>query len=196
MKKIITLLLVLIAFSAAEYPAPAGFKWGTAPDKKCRQTQLTQIKDVILCTTTNVSKPIPWVDEYYLLYYKNKLIKVLMNSKSTRDDVTGSTNRELYEKIKETLTSKYGEPETSYETSGRKLYEEYDEFFECLAYTGCGAYLSVWTNQENRSTMSLEIKSLGSRGRGYVQIAYESIAFQKFTEDKKALEDQATNEGL
>lgn len=196
MKKILIGILALVAIAAAEYPAPAGFKWGSTPSDACRKASTTLEGNLTLCSMTTAPKPIPWVNYYVLVYYKGKLVKVLMDSKITDDDVTGSENVELYDKIKSTLLSKYGDPVSSVEVTGQKLYREYDEFYECLAYTGCGAYSSLWEDPSDKSVVSLEIKSSEFRGRGYVRIIYQAVAFLEYTDDREELEAKATDEGL
>jgi hypothetical protein len=77
----------------------------------------------------------------------------------------------LYGKVKTSLSNKYGEP-TQYEYTGNELYDEYDEFYQCLMYDGCGTWASFWSI-ENGGVVMIELKGL-SRGTGYLNMAYES----------------------
>lgn len=53
--------------------------------------------------------------------------------------------------MKSKLTAKYGTPTNSYEYIGRKLWDEYDEFYQCLAYSGCGAWISLFESKAGES---------------------------------------------
>ncbi len=65
------------------------------------------------------------------------------------------------------LTKKYGKPSSHLEISGQELYKDYDEFYQCLGYSGCGAYFSVY----NFSGGTIGLELIGqSRGEGFLKL--------------------------
>ena len=73
--------------------------------------------------------------------------------------------------IARALTEKYGKPGNNYQSTGSKLFKEYDEFYQCLAYSGCGMWITIYESADK--SISLEIKGL-RRGIGYLVITTES----------------------
>lgn len=200
MKKIVFLLsLFMPMYSlAAEISAPFGFEWGkTKLDIESTGIKLTECQEetgVTTCQTTIPPKGISFGETYFLFIDRDKgLQKLILIGKTIESDITGSEGKAIYEKIKSGLSDKYGKPE-SYEYSGRKLYDEYDEFYQCLKYDGCGSWFSFWSPAEGGSS-SLELNGL-KRGAGFLRLAYESkewesiinsIENRKLSEDNDAL---------
>lgn len=200
MKKIVFLLsLFMPMYSlAAEISAPFGFEWGkTKLDIESTGIKLTECQEktgVTTCRTTIPPKGVSFGETYLLFIDRDKgLQKLILIGKTIKSDITGSEGKAIYEKIKSGLSEKYGKPE-SYEYSGRKLYDEYDEFYQCLKYDGCGSWFSFWSPAEGGSS-SLELNGL-QRGAGFLRLAYESkewasivnsIENRKLSEDNDAL---------
>lgn len=61
-----------------------------------------------------------------------------MYSEDIENDTYGSEGKEKYENIKTSLRKKYGLPTLKLEVSGLTLWNEPDEFYQCLDYDGCG----------------------------------------------------------
>lgn len=78
--------------------------------------------------------------------------------------------------------------------SGIILYQNYDEFYQCLAYDGCGYWRDGFKSPDRY--ISIQLNGLG-RGKGYIYLEYEAQpewdqAFDQNKADKKAV----TKKGL
>jgi|TARA_R110001583_G_C5666453_1_gene410238 hypothetical protein len=112
--------------------------------------------------------------DFYLLYFgKDRgLQKVSMASDNISNDIYGTKGKEAYDRLKTALTEKYGDPIESFSTIGGKLWKDADEFYQCLAYDGCGIWASFFENKESNEFIGLELKGL-NRGEGYLTLAYD-----------------------
>jgi len=106
-----------------------------------------------------------------------------MFSKIITDDPLGSKGKAEYENIKVTLSKKYGTPSSEYEKIGRKLFNGPDEFYQCLAYSGCGSWISFF-DTDYGPAITLEIKGL-KRGTGYLQLGYEGPNWAKAVRENR-----------
>ena len=77
------------------------------------------------------------------------------------DDIFGDIGRERYFELKKILAKKYGDPQ-AVEFFGRTLYDQRDQFYQCLAYTGCGAYMSLF-QPSGGGAISLEVRAKGGQ---------------------------------
>lgn len=197
MKKALTAIVLLTSLnvSATSINAPFGFEWGQSKaDIKSKGVVLkncTEKNKIYACETTKPPKGVSFGESYNLyIDYEKGLQKVVLIGVDIKSDITGSDGKEQYSKIKSSLTKKYGEP-TPYETIGQKLYKEYDEFYQCLKYDGCGQWFSVWS-PDNDGAIVLQLKGL-SRGKGYLTLVYESkewAAIMDSFEDRKNTSDE------
>lgn len=198
-KLIITFVIFFITnVNAAEMAAPFGFEWGMSKKKvegkgvvfdKC-ETNLT----LTICTTKKAIKSISFGERYSLIFDSRLgLQKVSLISKNVTGDITGSSGKKLYSKVKDSLTKKYGDSE-SYEYVGRKLYKEYDEFYQCLKYPGCGTWTAFWQPTEGGVVVA-ELKGL-ARGTGYLNLAYESKKWSNVIDARKAKENSSDDDAL
>ena len=71
-----------------------------------------------------------------------------MDSEDITNDAFGSKGKEMYDDIKSKLKNKYGEPTENFEFVGLRLYDESDEFYQCLSYDGCGMWTSFFVDKE------------------------------------------------
>jgi len=117
--------------------------------------------------------------ELVLIFANDGLQKILIVFEKTKDDVTGSDNKYYYFKIKEILSHKYGKTTNTFEYIGKQVYENKDEFYQCLRYSGCGAYMSFFTSENVNIRVFIEGFR---RGVGYVAIEYENEGFRSFKE--------------
>ena len=195
----IALLVVALPFTctvmAKEITAPFGLTWGKSKaDLQNQGVAFYDCKDVDFmqgCQTKILPKPLSIAEFYFLLFHPRKgLVKVQMAGKTISDDITGSNGKADYARIKTRLTTKYGSRLKGAEIVGQKLYDEYDEFYQCLAYAGCGVWLSLWEGSDG-SVVSLQLKGF-SRGEGYLTLTYESKEWSKIADDEKA--KQNTND--
>jgi len=175
-KKLLLPVLLFLPYANVMADGPFGTIWGKsisgteAQGVSCGEK--TAKNRFTICKTTKLPKNLS-ISEQYSLYFDKKynLQKVTMISKDITGDPYGSDGKEKYSDLKTKLTKKYGNPTGSYEYIGRKLYEESDEFYQCLRYSGCGTYISFFESKSGE-VVALELKGLG-RGKGYITIGYE-----------------------
>ena len=190
----IALLVVALHFTctvmAKEITAPFGLTWGESKaDLQNQGMAFYDCEDVDFaqaCRTKILPKPLSIAESYLLLFHPRKgLVKVLMVGKTISDDITGSNGKADYARIKTSLTTKYGSPlGIEIEMVGRDLYDEYDEFYQCLAYSGCGFWVSGWEGSDG-SSVFLQLIGL-SRGVGYLRLTYEPKEYSQIVDDEKA----------
>ena len=155
---------------------PFGLGWGMSEqdtkilgvncEEKTTQSRIT------VCKTTSLPKNLSISDQYALyIDGKYQLQKVTMISEIISNDIYGSEGKEIYFDLKNKLSNKYGKPSDSFEYVGDELYDESDEFYQCLAYEGCGYYLSFYKDSSGE-TITLEIEGI-RRGSGYISLSYE-----------------------
>ncbi len=172
------LLLLSNAFPTFAADGPLGLSWGlSVPQVNKLSSGLKALKTdgkFTIYTTTNLPKNLSFAESYNLTFHSNfGLQKIVIIGKTINSDPTGNEGKKTYSELKNSITERYGLPSNKYsmETIGNKLYKEYDEFYQCLKYQGCGAWSSLWDLNEN-GTIALEIKGL-SRGSGYLILSYE-----------------------
>jgi hypothetical protein len=150
--------------------------------------------------TTFLSRQLPRAPtntEFALLAFHDAfgLQKVVWKSKDISDDPLGLEGKSQYARVAQLLTEKYGsEPPMKREIVGVVLYQEIDEFYQCLNYSGCGAWFSFW--EGDFGTASVEIKSNGSRGKGWINVTYEGPEWANMHAQKKSNEQDRDKEAF
>lgn len=200
MKVLLSIIFLLSTTNvvASEVTAPFGLEWGQTPkeltDKKVILTDCTTSNKITSCKTTNPIKGVSFGEIYMLNFYDDKgLQKIKMLSTDITSDISGSTGKALYSKVKSSLNKKYNAP-TSYETFGTKLYDEYDEFYQCLKYDGCGSWMSFW-EVKNGGIILIQLKGL-ARGKGYLTLVYESKEWSGIIDSIKQAEKDSNADAL
>ena len=198
-KLLLPVFLFLPYASAMAGDGPFGIIWG----KSISETEALGVscgekvkKDrFTICKTTKLPKNLS-ISEQYALYFDKKynLQKVTMVSKDITGDIYGSDGKEKYADLKTKLSKKYGEPTNSLEYVGGKLWNEADEFYQCLAYPGCGAYVSLFQSKSGVAVV-LELEGLG-RGRGYISITYEGPSWSDAVDAYKNKESKSDEDAL
>ena len=179
------ILIILTAFfflslkAAVEIKAPFGFEWDqTKSDLSSKgfdllDCSISESIPIESCQLKNSPKKYSKADFFFLVFASGEgLQKVSMIGKNITSDAYGTSGKEQYSSLKTTLSKKYGKPSDVFEWTGRELYKDADEFYECLKYQGCGTQASYWLD-DVEGTISLDIKGV-SRGTGYITITYES----------------------
>ncbi|ECK6867611.1 hypothetical protein FSD44_24235 [Salmonella enterica] len=181
-----------------DIPPPLGLRWGEGISDL---TKYNGAKIIVksgryaLLSIENTPVKIPGFEVKGLVNDKYGLVKVEIK-KDIIDDIYGAEGVELYEKYKKVLEGKYGKPKPSYEYIGRSLYKEKDEFYQCLSYSGCGQYISFFFPvKDSHMTISLELKG-ERRGRGRLEMVYESQAFMNAKSEDANEEKDAIKNGL
>lgn len=174
---LVVTLYPLMSIGAEPFPEPFGLSWDM-PDDNLREHGFTFVEESSgdFNVFTSVSVPKAWSkgETYLALTYNDQLVKVAALSVDITDDIYGSEGKAMYNQMKSLLTKKYGAPSDHFEFTGRELYDEADEFYQCLEYSGCGVYVSIF--QFSGGTIAIELEGK-SRGTGYLTIGYESPGF-------------------
>lgn len=175
-----------------------GLKWGMTPaEVKAAGANITMKKgdrNIDTYSATSVPRGLSDFESYSFVFSDGKLVKLWGLSKDIENDLSGRDGKQKFETLRSALTEKYGKPVTNYQSIGNKLYKEYDEFYQCLAYQGCGMWVVLFKSKEK--VVSLELKGL-RRGIGYLDItaeaqpqwdqALEIYKSRKVSSDKNAL---------
>ena len=178
--------------------APFGLEWGIKKvDLESAGIILSGCKDLgwaEQCTTESVPKNMSIAESYVFAFTKRYgLQKAVMVSKDFTSDLRGSEGKGVYSTLKKALEKKYGS-NAAYEWSGRSLYNESDEFYQCLAYDGCGSWSTFWV--ENMfGAITLELKGLG-RGKGFLRLSYEGGRWKSAMDEKDELNEAADFDAL
>lgn len=174
----IAVLAFAVLFSsngfALTVEAPAGFKWGqTQAQIKQQGITLENCESAdfsVSCDTRTAPKPLLFADLYSLFFVDGRLQKVVIDGNEITGDPSGREGKSLYARVKHRLIAKYGLPSVVEETVGVVLYDGYDEFYQCLAYTGCGLWVAGW---DHDGYVIIRLKGVSS-GTGWLELAYES----------------------
>ena len=200
MKKLVlaSLLTLSSSLSALEIGAPFGFNWGQSKEELVSAgvefSTCLEKSGIESCQTSTPLKDVSFGDVYILRFDSEQgLQQVVMIGNSIESDVLGSKGKSIYSDVKSSLVKKYGEPE-SYEYVGEKLYDGYDEFYQCLKYDGCGVWASFWS-PENGGHIQMRLIGL-LRGVGHLKLTYESKDWEKLLELSNERELAADSDAL
>lgn len=197
-KRFLVLILAtlpLLANAQTEFPAPFGLTWGMSESalKAVGFSHTTDSGGFTLFSSVSVPKAWSKGESYLAIAYKGRLVKVAATSTDFTNDVLGSEGKRVYGQMKALLTKKYGAPKSAYEQSGIKLYDDADEFYQCLEYSGCGYYASIFEYAGGTIGLSLKGKR---RGEGYLTIGYESPQFESASAEIERGEESEDEDAL
>lgn len=83
-------------------------------------------------------------EEYSLVFVNDKLLKLSSIGNTIKNDPDGNDGKKRFSALKQSLDEKYGKPSSEGQIVALKLYKEQDEFYECLAYEGCGVWCAIY----------------------------------------------------
>ena len=162
---------------------PFGLEWGmTVQDAKDLGVEMQKSGAegrLTIYSAESLPKNLSIAESYALVFDSQfSLIKIKMVSNNIENDPYGTEGKEKYSDLKHILVTKYGPPEEgmSVELIGLALYDESDEFYQCLAYSGCGYWMAGFTDKTSGMIVGLQLKGL-SRGKGYIVLSYEGPLF-------------------
>lgn len=168
-------LLSLPAFAADGDEALFGLRWGmTVAEVKAAGVTLSKTRgdrNLETYKASSMPKNLSDFESYSMVFADGRLVKIWGLSKDIANDPSGSAGKERFEALRTALIQKYGQPKLNSQTVGNKLFKEYDEFYQCLAYSGCGLWVSTFGTPDK--DLSIELKGL-RRGTGYVDITAEA----------------------
>lgn len=180
------------------FSAPLGLKWGQSQETLTKDYGATPAAKndnrLKIFLVSNPPIKVSGFDEFYgVIDDKYGLVKVIV-IENIDGDAYGSKGLEEYKKIKEVITKKYGKPISKYEYSGRELYKENDEFYQCLAYQGCGSYSSFF-KPAGGGDVAVSLKG-ERRGKGYLSVDYESVLFSNVLNEQESDSKSQAEQGL
>lgn len=163
--------------SAKEVEAPFGLEWGIF-EKDFKEKGIVASCETsetfTSCKASVVPKSVSVAENYLLILDKKLgLQKVVMIGNTIDGDLYGSEGKLAYQRIKSNLEKKYSSPK-SFEYVGSQLYRDDDEFYQCLAYDGCGQWVSFWQVADNKGGIVALYLNGVRRGQGYIKLSYES----------------------
>lgn len=185
-----TLLELMIAPVKAPTPAPSlqplafGFKVGET---------ISFTEDLTVKTVQTAPVPLDAGATYILSYYKGRLLKVVAVSSQITGDPLGTEGKETFDSLKAALTERYGKPINGLQASGSTVYRRIDEFYECLAYTGCGLWMVMFKTPEKSASIQLHGVS---RGRGYINVTVEAAEWSDAVDQINAAKSKALTNSL
>lgn len=192
-KPLLLLLLTLSPYGfSSEISAPSEMEWGKSK-AEVKRTGLTISDcksllngDVEYCDAKGYAKPISFAEDYTLYFLKGYgLHKVYITGKNITNDAYGTSGKSTFNKVFNSLSKKYPEDDgykySEFQWVGQKLYDESDEFYECLGYDGCGSWINFISTSDDldRGTFSVELQGI-SRGKGYLTLTYESSNWSEY----------------
>jgi hypothetical protein len=170
------------AAPAEQQQPPFGLKWGMqiadlgALGIKIDST--TQNGSLSIVNVKEMPGAFPDTGTVNMLFDRRLgLVKVRWTSTGISDDPTGTKGRARYGEMKKVVTQIRGNPSDETMVVGARLFDQEDEFYQCLSYEGCGVWSSLWEQKPSGGVL-LSIEGTGP-GKGYVQIDYESPDWQK-----------------
>ncbi|NRQ27749.1 hypothetical protein [Aliiroseovarius sp. xm-g-7] len=194
LKKIVTSLILWIAASVSVFaeggkiiPTSFGLEWGETEEsvrKKFNVTNETNMSGFNMLKIS-LSEALPSNTDFLLaaVHKDFGLVKFSWNATNITSDIYGREGKEEFKKLKNILDEKYGVNSESLTVVGLKLWDETDEFYQCLAYDGCGAWVAYWNNESDTSlhvdaAAMLQLNGV-ERGVGYLGFSVEHPNFSK-----------------
>lgn len=187
---------ILSNLADAEVTAPFGLTWGqTQSEIRAMNIQLDcdpPSSRFTTCSATTMPSSVSFAEFYGLMFDRDEgLQKAILVGSDITNDVSGAKGKENFNSIRDVLANKYGEWE-GIETIGNDLYDEYDEFYQCLNYDGCGMWASYW-QADAGGFVFLELVGQ-SRGTGYLKLTYESPSWSNLV-DRASSETSSNDAG-
>jgi len=187
-----------ISYPAQSTEAPFGLSWGeskSAVENKGINLQASGGQGRVSSYKTNHLPNDLSIAELYTLIFDTEynLQKIILISKDIDSDIYGSKGKEIFADLKSKLAQKYGNPTSGLEIVGTELYNEQDEFYQCLAYEGCGTWISLYKKQD--VSVVLKLNGLG-RGKGYITITYEGPNWSNVVDALKQKESELDAKSL
>ena len=197
-----TFLTLGIGHAAAESPrssikAPFGLNWGEMMTDFDNLDDCEDFKSTL--TVCDIISPPALISDgrsYWGVFDKQKgLVKAGFSTNYFTNDSYGTEGKNRFDEIKNALLKKYPNAENDeLIMMHAELYEDSDEFYECLRYDGCG-YHTLFLMADDSSSLSVQINGI-SRGKGYISVAYESSMFSEVMDKNEELIKKSDIESL
>jgi len=161
---------------------PFGLKWGMQPgelselDIKIKDSSRTG--DLTVVNSDEIPNAFADTKSVSMLFDRRLgLVKVRWTSLDIENDPTGTTGRAKYGEMKSLVADQLGDPSDETLVVGARLFDQEDEFYQCLAYEGCGVWSALWEHEPSGGVL-LSVEGTGP-GTGFVQVDYESANWQQ-----------------
>ncbi|UJF19274.1 hypothetical protein L0B53_06790 [Vibrio sp. SS-MA-C1-2] len=164
---------VLEAQVTHEIQAPIGLHWG---EKKSDLHATRCSVDNFETCAINPDTKLPFAEQYYGVFDKesHELVKVVIFGKDITEDPDGTKGKAEFNQYKNQLIHTYGQPAANFERVGMSVYDDSNQFYQCLKYMDCGYYTAGFG--QDQGTVSLVLKGLDA-GKGYLKMVYQSTEF-------------------
>ena len=197
-----TFLALGISQAVAKSPdsrikAPFGLSWGAMKVDFDNLTDCEDFKSTL--TVCDIISPPSLVSDgrsYWGVFDEQKgLVKAGFFTDYFTNDSYGTDGKKRFNEIKNALTKKYPNAENDeLILMHAELYEDSDEFYECLRYDGCGFH-SFYLKPDDSSRLAIKLHGI-SRGKGYISVVYESSMFSAVLDENEALIEESDIESL
>jgi len=180
-------VLLCTALSWAGGDALFGLRWLSSPSQVRAQgvkLKLAHSNEYLWSYTTDtLPKSHSLGESYVLAFYRDSvLVKLSMITVSFTNDPYGSEGKAKFDLVLTQLSNKM-KVKNKFCYVGAKLYQENDEFYQCLNYPGCGSWVAFLF--DDTKTVMLQLKTL-RRAEGYIVLTAEANEFGKVAERIKA----------
>lgn len=163
-------------FSPIEEPVAFGLYWGmTAKELKMDGVVLDNLSSgnphIEVYNVGDLPQALGDAKSYKIWLADNAgLQRITVTGEPVMKDQTGDKSKQRYEELKKILGERFGEPVKSKEYSGRRKYEEYYEFNQCLRHSDCGKWATYF--RSGGTSVLLQLRAI-DRDRGYYELIFE-----------------------
>jgi len=169
-------LLSVSSFARADGEAVFGLNWGMSPEEVKSSGTILVLKNksenLYIYRAESLPKNIKDARYYTLVFNNNKdLVKIIMFGETITNDFSGDKGKIRFGKISMALSKKYKVIKSITEV-GIRTYNEDDEFYQCLAYKGCGLWITMFSGENKNIT--LQLNGL-EKGKGFIDIRAEAV---------------------
>jgi len=179
--KIMTLIISVVILSVSSMSwaggdAVFGLNWGMSPEEVKSSGTILVLKNksgnLYIYRAESLPKNIKDARYYTLVFNNNKdLVKIIMVGENITNDFSGDKGKIRFEKISTALAGKYKVIKSITEV-GIRTYNEDDEFYQCLAYKGCGLWITMFSG--GNKNIILQLNGL-EKGKGFIDIRAEAV---------------------
>jgi hypothetical protein len=173
---LITLTLTLTPVYAGQNNKEAmfGLDWGMTPEQVMAAGAALEKEEYRINTAVYSADSLPMnlnqADYYYLFFGDDEgLAKIIVYTKKITGDIYGTDGKDRFKGIVEILDKKYTRKDV-HNYIGLAMYKEDAEFYQCLAYAGCGYWYAEHTAEDRY--IGTELKGI-SRGVGRISLLVE-----------------------
>ncbi|GAB6064870.1 hypothetical protein [Deferrisoma palaeochoriense] len=171
----VVLALLQVGVSAAGGETMFGLIWGMSPadveQAGVSMTKEREDRNLAVYGGSSMPKNLRDAEFYHLVFDADMgLCKISVVTKDIAEDPYGTEGKARFDELSTLLSEKYKKTSGT-QIVGLKLWDQQDEFYQCLAYPGCGMWASVFESETK--VVALELLGL-TRGRGYLRLTVEA----------------------